>query len=568
LCSLVFVLIGLLATSSGAVAEVPIDESQTPAYRTALALNYAHASLYTITDYNDRVVLSQEYNDILSNIKLAKIRDKEVIELLKKLLDTLNRYMLSEKEQRLVRDLYQQKIDQAFYEGFAGSGNGSGGSGASLMTSAANPPMLAFVMVVQVADAYSNYRENVDAYRNELDQELWELEKEQSVQLTNLRKQFLMYYWKLMRKYEIPDHWRITEDQFAMLLDILKESDKSKRYRRLERIKEQFEAYPPFWYYLGRVAQELELYDSAREAYDFVINRHFDYFRDDNIYSSILLNRTQLYSLNGDEERIRELLKEVLEASPLDGRKVLAVALYYGQLEEYEKATELLQGNIDEDFMVPLNTRLLAEFKSKADSNESEEEYKAIVNRMTESVNFKNHDILYLIGRSNASDLLKRFAKEVVKIDIGYKSRLMTNSLMVTLPRKWVLYGDNKAPSAPTIEYLNGELAPKSSQVNDETKSVTFRYDGFLPLKEFPGKEFPYELQINLPSRDMPVRLVAQYYKKEEAKEGNSLMDQAWKMVGQGERENTVEAPAFEFHQLQTENHCYTIESNSLQPGC
>jgi tetratricopeptide (TPR) repeat protein len=299
-----------------------------------------------------------------------------------------------------------------------------------------------------------------------------------------------------------------------------------------------------------------------------VINRHFDYFRDDNIYSSILLNRIQLYSLNKNEERIRELLKEVLEASPLDGRKVLAVALYYGQLEEYEKATELLQGNIDEDFMVPLNTRLLAEFKSKAESNESKEEYKAIVNRMIANVNFKNHDILYLIGRSNASDLLKRFARQVVKVDIGYKSRLMTNSLMMTLPRKWVLYGDNEAPSAPTIEYLNGELAPKSSQVNEETRSVTFRYDGFLPLKEFPGKEFPYELRINLPSRDMPVRLVAQYYKKEENQTHNFMMDQAWRMVGQGGKQKTVEVPVFEFHQLQTEDHCYTVENNSLQLGC
>lgn len=550
------------------LAELSVEASQTPAYRTALALNYAHAALYTITDYNDRVVLDQEYREILNNIKLSAIQDEEVIDLLKKLLDTLNQYLLSDQEQEVVKAIYQNKIDEAFYESLSTSsitGSLGNAGGALAIPLPAGSFIAAGMVVSDLAAQMVNYREHVEEYRKKINRETWELKKEQAIQLTNLRKQFLMYYWNLMRKYKIPDQWRITEKQFATLLDILKDTDKNRQYRRLDRIKGQFEAYPPFWYYLGKAAQTLKRYDAARAAYDFVIDRHFDYFRDDTIYASILLNRIQLYSYPKDKEIIETLLDKIVKVNPSDGSKMLAVALYLGGIGHYPKAINLLQRNIDENFMVVLNTRLLTEFNVSTGSKGNIDKYRKLIRKMIRQVDFKHRDIIYLIGKTDDRELLRIFSHRIKRISFRHEEGWMDTYLYVTLAKRWVLYKNDEA-ILPTLTYLNGKKTPDEITVDKVTESVTFRYSGFLPLDEFPSKKFPYEFRIQLPSRDTPINLTVKYFYEEEKEETNQLIKNVFGLFAQEQKPATKKVPKFVYYQLETNNNCYRIVGGILKP--
>lgn len=532
----------LLTLHAICVAELTVDTSQTPAYRTALSLNYAHASLYTITDYKDRIVLDQEYRNILNNIKLSVIQDEELIDILKQLLDTLNKYLLSDKEQEIIKNIYQHKIDEAFYKSF------SRVYSKAVSLAGADPILGAFVTVTSVGSEMMNYRNSVKEYREKINQETWELKKDQATQLTNLRKQFLMYYWTLMRKYEIPDHWRITEEQFANLLEILKDEDKTKQYRRLDSIKGQFEAYPPFWYHLGNAAQSIKKYDAARDAYDFVIKRHVDYFRDDTIYATVLLNLSQLYSYQNDKETIEGFLDEIIKTNPNDSSKTLSVALYYGGIGKYSKAIELLQKNIDENFMVELHTRLLAEFNVYAGNEDNLANYRQLTSKMIKQVNFKNHDILYLIAKTNDRELVNAFYHKIKGISFRYEKGWMGIYLYITLAKQWVVY-DNDKPIPPTLIDLNGEKNPFDTIENKETESISFKYSGILPLEEFPDKKFPYEFRIKLPTRDNPITLVVKYFYEEEKEASVSLR-----------------ITKFVYYQLETNNNCYRIINDKLEP--
>mgnify|MGYP000072853877 CR=1 FL=1 len=50
------------------------DEAITP----IMALNYCNFSLLTIIEYNDRIILDQEYNNIINRINLSLIKDEEI----------------------------------------------------------------------------------------------------------------------------------------------------------------------------------------------------------------------------------------------------------------------------------------------------------------------------------------------------------------------------------------------------------------------------------------------------------------------------------------------------------
>jgi hypothetical protein len=51
-----------------------------------LALNYLHASLNKIKMYNDKRVLEDEYDNIINNINLTAINDKEIVDIITKLM--------------------------------------------------------------------------------------------------------------------------------------------------------------------------------------------------------------------------------------------------------------------------------------------------------------------------------------------------------------------------------------------------------------------------------------------------------------------------------------------------
>ena len=83
--------------NSGSYAKQPDS-----ALETAVALNYCHMSLYKIIQYNDRIVLDEEYSEIINNINLTKIKDEEIIELLRSLMDTISQFKLNEGDKKIL----------------------------------------------------------------------------------------------------------------------------------------------------------------------------------------------------------------------------------------------------------------------------------------------------------------------------------------------------------------------------------------------------------------------------------------------------------------------------------
>jgi len=168
---------------SSAVLHAKTDEDT---ILSALALNYCRNSLVKIQSYNDRIVLDEEYNNIINNIDLSKIKDEEIIELLEELLDTLTFYKLKEGDEAKLHTKYEKKVSEAFYSSFSGMTN-------VIYVGGGNPYVIAAAAVAQLGGAYSNYRKNLTEYREELDDEVWKLEKDAIKEINDIQHFFYLH---------------------------------------------------------------------------------------------------------------------------------------------------------------------------------------------------------------------------------------------------------------------------------------------------------------------------------------------------------------------------------------
>jgi tetratricopeptide (TPR) repeat protein len=553
------------------------SELDSSAYKTALALNYTHASLYTIVAYQDRIVLDQEYKKIISNINLSQIEDKEIIDLLQGLMDALTTYLLNDEERSMIQKKYEERVKREVYKAFTNSISNF------KKVKTVNPAGLAAVFVGSIGDASNDYMNSMDVYKEELDEGIWELKKDQIKQLNVVRKQFLMYYWKLMKKYDIPDKWRITEERFKHLIEILTDDDLARKYRRLEKVSTQYEAYPVFLYYYGKTAHDLKLFEEAKAIYERYIENNPKYFRNDYIYANVLLNHLQLLNIAKDKDLIYQELTKALKVNPNDNYTALACAIYLQVLGKHKEAIVLHQHNIDEGFMVDVSTRMLGENYLNDQTGKFVDEYLNIVSDMLSDEKYRMQDVFYLIAQASGKEkeaevqLLEQFSKALGLMKIEYHDGLINNTISFTIPIRWIINSDGSLTLVPYISYLEGDEFPEDSEIDMETLQAKYTYENFLDFSDFPGKKMPFEVVLNIPASDYPIKIVVKYYKKESeiiTADKVYLSDDVKNYVPNGIAEylqggtEKVEEPYFYVNSFVTADGCYRMENNNLIAGC
>jgi len=445
---------------SSAVLHAKTDEDT---ILSALALNYCRNSLVKIQSYNDRIVLDEEYNNIINNIDLSKIKDEEIIELLEELLDTLTFYKLKEGDEAKLHTKYEKKVSEAFYSSFSGMTN-------VIYVGGGNPYVIAAAAVAQLGGAYSNYRKNLTEYREELDDEVWKLEKDAIKEINDIQKRFLRNSWMLMQKRDIPDIWRLTDSQLDEYVEILKDENISRRLRKLERNSKYFQAYPPYWYYLAIFSLEVNNIDLAVEALEQFEEIHKGFFREDNVYTSALMNRIILMDAKKNKRKVKKYLNLMVNESTRDWRKNLFAALKYAEIGRYKESKELLQINIDNEHQVSLHMRLMGEIyvaeKKYRKTNE-------IINQMIAEDRFRSQDVLYLIGMMPEIKKLNKMKDQILPLNIEIDKDIYgKDDLNVFVPIRWIFYDIESFKAV--IKTVQKEFLPSSFKANEDKKSVEY----------------------------------------------------------------------------------------------
>ncbi len=367
-------------------------------WKAAYALNLCTVSVSQIIEYNDLRFMDKEYESILNNLNLEQIpKDEALLDVLKQILDVIAYFRIQDKERKLLDKEYQQKMKDAIWNAapnpsvILASGGSAGFVG------------LALSAAISIGTGYMNYRKEKAKINLQKERSVWELERSLMEQLHGLRRQLFETSWRLADEYQFPDALRLTEKQIRQYNEILKDDDPLRQYYRLDFIKKQYKAYPPFWYYLGaaalKVANSFSLDHEICTEYLTKAKSHFDYYFERNgeetklmredpvvaqctfeyIATLTMMNEKGILIIPQDEmcSLISEKLKLAAKSSGYSFDVIQLCAmnyLAYGNTQETRaEAIRLLKMLVNEYYNVSSNAQILSMLyvKSAIDGDKS-----------------------------------------------------------------------------------------------------------------------------------------------------------------------------------------------------
>ncbi len=486
------VLMALLTSNSSDNQKKYTEEEKIKA---AYALNMCTVSVSQIIDYSDLNVLEQEYDAILNNLNLEQIpKDEALLHILKQLLDTITYFRIEAGEKEMIEKEYQQKMKNAIWSAVPNFG---------LIVAGGNPITMAISLASQVGIGYMNYRRNKAEYSLDYERKNWELQKTAIEQLNGLRRELFDTAWRLADTYGFPDDYRLTEKQITQYNKILMDQDEIRKYERLESIKDDFQAYPPFWYFIGNAAnyiacsENLNLSDTTKDKYRDIALAYFEKFetlnkynvlRQDQMTAACALEHIDvlLFKETGNSKKIQELLDTAVKYSKnaFDVQELCALA--YLKIGEQDKASSILRVLVNEDYNKIINAQLLSSiyvYQMKRS------DYELLATRV-------DTDYLYPMPQNGESleELEAEFgAKQKNVLKLKYKVAL--NEYIDKYAIEW-----NKVTSVfdPAADYPNDFFLETSKAKNERLTCATRLYNDGIKKEYYQQRmaESGYEIQL------------------------------------------------------------------------
>ncbi len=350
--------------------------------KAAYALNLCTVSVSQIIDYNDIYVMEQEYDVILNNLNLQNyIKDEALLDILKKILDTVTFFKIQEGDKQMFEKEYQHKMKNAIWTAVPNFG---------VLLAGGHPVQMAITLATQVGIGYMNYRKNKSQYELDREKQNWELHRNAIEQLNSLRQELFVTAWRLSDKFNFDDALRLTTKQIKSYNDILLDPDPLRRFERLESISNNYEAFPPFWYYKGNAAREVLLLDDyknmhehfngeALKAYKKFDDIYVNFMREDLLAASCALEHISLLDCDKDADKILQLLNKAISLAGDNFDVLQMCVIIYSYLGRLTDAEKILRRLINENYNLGINGLLLSRIYCK---NNRQTEYDILVKRI------------------------------------------------------------------------------------------------------------------------------------------------------------------------------------------
>ena len=465
--------------------------------KAAYALNLCTVSVSQIVDYNDINILEQEYEAILNNLNLEHMpHDEALLYIFKQLMDTITFFRIREGDKKMLEMKYRQKMKNAIWDAVPNFG---------LFVAGVDPITIAISLASQVGIGYMNYRKNKAANNLEHQEQQWQLQKTAMEQFNGLRRELFDTAWRLADAYGFSDEMRLTERQIKHYDDILMDGNVLRRYDRLDSIKQNFTAYPPFWYFMGNTANEiardknLQISEDTRTTYRDYAKHHFSKYwetnrypllREDQLASACALEYADLLLEDGaDSNQIIDLIDNAVKYSG-DAWDVLQLcAIGYIKAKEQEKAIPFLRILVNEKYNASLNAQLLSGIYvgqyTREGSRFARTQYEILTHRISNPMNLipwpeEGVDSQAEFNANQRNILVRRFRKLIESIRDKYTIKF---NRILPGPNPYEDYADsfftevNLGKRIEKMERVFNISAEKQSYINEMMgNAFSFRY--------------------------------------------------------------------------------------------
>ncbi|MEC9008857.1 MAG: hypothetical protein VX877_06310 [Planctomycetota bacterium] len=294
--------LALIVPPSLSSAEKPAAE--TPAQKkakierdriaTAVALNYCKASFHRIRKNPSKQVMHQEQTQILNNLNLSGIADREVIQLYTAVVDEIHLIQIAEKERQAFEARHRREFHRRLF--------------ANALLFGSEVATAQFVGAVRTgANSWWDYR----ATEQQKEADLFKVEKIRMKTVVSKSSTFLDTLWQMARKKNIPDSWLIRGSDLDRLEVAMRLPHPRQRLRVLKRMERFMTHFPPYWYYVARTQQQLGQLFAALKTYDQMAAVAEGHFRNDELLAAGMANQAMIQAHLGQP------------TAPLTARKAL-----------------------------------------------------------------------------------------------------------------------------------------------------------------------------------------------------------------------------------------------------
>ena len=328
---------------------------------TMAALNMAVVSLHRITSTQDRLILDQEYKNIINNLRMGEINaDPELTELYQEIVRVINNGRLRNDIREKIEKSYSEEKRKSIKEIVKGN---------VLSNFDTNPLKWLGNLAMSCASEYFSSKKEISEQENNSEEEL-KLKSEELGEYDELQRKLLDSSWKLLRQYELSDNYRLTQNALEKFNSAILENNPSKRFRMLKYIQGEFSMYSPYWFYRAKAAEEANDNSEAERSFAKFNEVWRPVLRKDPYKVEVLkfkisnLMKEELNYENRNE--ILKCLSEMRENTQLEdwANNIYEGTLYF-MLGQKEKAVDCVMCNIDFEFEIDTSKKLLEKFENK-----------------------------------------------------------------------------------------------------------------------------------------------------------------------------------------------------------
>lgn len=456
-------------------AEEPDRETLKKDAMTALfAINHINWVVTKIKTYNDPAVLEEEYKGLTADaLNLRVIKDPELIDLICRILDVIVEMRIEEKERAFLKDELDQGMSDALADAVSG-----------IRITGLNPIAMVASAVTSVASAALNYKKAKRALQRKFERQNWSLDKNRMYYLNDLNKELLRDFWAIVQKYpDLPDEYRVSENNIQLLVDHLKDDDAKMRHEFLRAFNDQFAGFQPYWYHRAAAAYEVsgnaqldeETRAAAREDARFSIERYMsiqivcgNVLRKDATAAKAALLRAAMMSEDGsrDTKAYQDAIDVVIRnSSPDDWQAAYFCALIaIRELKDVVQAEKILAPAISEldwqrrrrlaDWKDEIETKFEQNGTNKVDklistgdalyecrtliastANLSDEDFQRKLARICDDQNASMREKMFCYGAMGYKQALEKLRPDVSRMRVYNRD----GRYLVSVPFSWVI---------------------------------------------------------------------------------------------------------------------------------
>ena len=323
---------------------------------TMSALNMAVVSLHRITSSGDRLILDREYDSIINNLRMGEINaDPELTSLYQEIVRVIHKGKLRDDIRATINKADSEKKHKSIKEIITGN---------VLKSFSTNPlKWLGKLAMSSASEYFTQQKEAETLTQNNNDGQL-RLKHNELDEYDELQRKLLGSSWSLLRQYQLPDSYRLTQNALVKFSSAMKEAEPSKRQRMMKYLEGDFAMYAPYWFYRAKAANDAGSDDEAGKYFERFGEVWRPVLRKDPYRAEAMKYRIEGLMRSGvTQDNAGEILKCLAEMRANteleDWANNIFAGMVYFTLGDKEKAEECVMCNVDFGFECEISGKIL-----------------------------------------------------------------------------------------------------------------------------------------------------------------------------------------------------------------